>query len=310
MPATDADQALLALLRALNSRGYGFVTPTPTTHARVVARPDKQAANDLRDVFGWSLPFAPEVIGPEIMTLMDRGEVLQRDGERFASTVRVSSLNAWLLLHSAYPTDQADSVFFGPDTYRFVSFIEAELADDGRGGLVVDIGAGSGAGGLAAAARRPGARLVLSDVNGKALRLSRINAAFAGHAAETVKASGLEGVEGEIDIAIANPPYIAADEGRTYREGGDMHGAQVSLEWATEAARRLAPGGRLLMYTGSAIVDGCDALREALGPVLEAAGCEWRYRELDPDLFGEELERDAYKDVERIAAVGLVARKR
>jgi hypothetical protein len=36
---------------------------------------------------------------------------------------------------------------------------------------------------------------------------------------------------------------------------------------------------------------------------------KWRYQELDPDVFGEELEREVYRDVDRIAAVGLEARR-
>jgi 23S rRNA G2069 N7-methylase RlmK/C1962 C5-methylase RlmI len=125
-----------------------------------------------------------------------------------------------------------------------------------------------------------------------------------------VESSGLEAVEGRYDLVIANPPYMVASDGRAYREGGDMHGAELSLDWATQAVTRLEPGGRLVMYTASAIVAGEDRLRAALAPVLDQAGCDWRYRELDPDVFGEELERPEYADVERIAVVGLVAEKR
>ena len=38
-------------------------------------------------------------------------------------------------------------------------------------------------------------------------------------------------------------------------------------------------------------------------------GWEWRYEELDPDVFGEELEVPAYRQVERIAAVLLTLRR-
>jgi len=48
--------AIQQLLAALEARRYHFITPTPTTHARVIAR--RSEARDLRDVFGWSLPFA------------------------------------------------------------------------------------------------------------------------------------------------------------------------------------------------------------------------------------------------------------
>ena len=83
-------------------------------------------------------------------------------------------------------------------------------------------------------------------------------------------------------------------------------GSRLSLDWAMEGAQRLAPGGRMLLYTGSAIVGGHDALREALERDLPRIGCTLRYREIDPDIFGEELERPAYAQVERIAAVGAV----
>jgi hypothetical protein len=310
LPQPDDDQALFDLLSALRTGGYRFVTPTPATHARVLKRPDKRTANDLRDVFGWSLPFNAEVVGPEILALMDRGGVLRRDGDRLASTVRVSTLDDWLFLHSAYPPKGEDAVFFGPDSYRFASFLRAELDGRGGGGRIVDVGAGSGVGGVVAAASWPGASVVLGDVNRQALRLARINAAHAGTGAETVESSGLDALEGQFNLVIANPPYMVASDGRAYREGGDMHGAELSLDWAMQAVGRLAPGGRLLMYTGSAIVAGEDPLRGALEPVMQAAGCEWSYRELDPDVFGEELERPEYQDVERIAVVALVARKR
>jgi len=62
----------------------------------------------------------------------------------------------------------------------------------------------------------------------------------------------------------------------------------------------------MLLYTGVAIVGGHDHLRDALERDLPALGCTLRYRELDPDIFGEELEKPAYADVERIAAIGAV----
>jgi methylase of polypeptide subunit release factors len=156
---------------------------------------------------------------------------------------------------------------------------------------------------------RPAARLILTDVNPLALTLARVNAAFAGLEAQTVTASGLDGVDGPIELAVANPPYIAGGPDQAYADGGDMLGGRLSLDWALAAARKLAPGGRLLLYTGSAIVGGRDALGEALQEGLAQEGCAVRYREIDPDVFGATLRRPAYRDVERIAAVGCVAVK-
>jgi hypothetical protein len=103
---------------------------------------------------------------------------------------------------------------------------------------------------------------------------------------------------------------IEEDGARAYRDGGDMHGAGLALDWALTAARRLSPGGQMLLYTGAAIVDGRDALRKALELELPALGCGLDYVELDPDVFGEELERPAYQDVERIAVVAATILKR
>jgi hypothetical protein len=111
-----------------------------------------------------------------------------------------------------------------------------------------------------------------------------------------------------VDCIVANPPYIADAAHRAYRDGGAMHGAEVSLAWARIAAERLPSGGAFLLYTGSAIVNGEDRLKAMLHETLR--GFDVGYRELDSDVFGEELEREDYADVERIAAVGIVAVKR
>jgi methylase of polypeptide subunit release factors len=302
--ASGAEPALLDLLAALDRAGYDFVAPTPATHARVVAR--KATARGLRDIFGWSLPFLPDALPAAMLTCLDKAGALARRGGLFKSRVRASRIGGHLYLHSAYPTDDAESVFLGPDSYRFVDFIRSEIPRIAGVRRLVDIGAGAGVGGIMAAALLPGARITLADVNPIALQLASINARHAGVPVELVKGEGIEAVSGLVDLAIANPPYIMDEGGRTYRDGGDMHGARLSLDWALAAARRLEPGGRMLLYTGVAIVDGKDELRTALERELPALGCSLRYRELDPDIFGEELDRPPYRDVERIAAVGAV----
>lgn len=306
---TARDDALLGLLRALASRGYRFVTPTPATHARVLAR--RREATGLADVLGWSLPFGPGLLDDEIADLLRAADAVEETEHGLKSLYRVSSLGDGLYLHSAYPTDSEDAVFFGPDSYRFAAFVADELRPPAPDPIhIVDVGAGSGVGALTAARLRPRARLTLTDINPEALRLSRINAAFADVRVETMRTSGLQAVDDPLDLVLANPPYIADETGREYRDGGDMHGARLSLDMSKEAAARLAPGGRLLLYTGSAIVDGRDALREALAPAMAEAGCTLRYREIDPDVFGEELDKPPYADVDRIAVVGAVAVKR
>lgn len=297
----ENDEILTALLEALRQREYRFVTITPASHARIVARGDRQVAASLEDVLGWSLPFARETVPADILALLDAAGVIEPAGQLFKATVRVSSLKQHLYLHSAYPTEAEDAVFFGPDSYRFADLIEAELAGTAPQSIV-DIGTGSGVGAIVAAGLCPGATIAMTDVNPAALRFASINARAAGVAAQIVLGDDLSGVEGPINVALANPPYIIDDGNRAYRDGGGMMGGAVSLEMAKMALARLTPGGRFILYTGSAIVNGHDALREALAGL----GGTLRYREIDPDIFGEELEGAAYASADRIALVAAV----
>lgn len=304
MTAELQGAALLQLLSELDSRNYRFITPTPATHERVIARSSEAA--DLRDVFGWSRVFQRSLLPAILWDLLTQAAVVEETPNGFKSKVRVSSIGDCLFLHSAFPTEEEDSVFFGPDTYRYADFVRSELTRTANVRRLVDIGAGTGAGAIMGAALLPGARLTLLDINPRALRLARINARHAGLEVELIEGGTLDAVTGLIDLVIANPPYIMDESDREYRNGGGMHGAQLSLDWTLAAARRLEPGGRMLLYTGVAIVAGRDELRETLERELPALGCSVHYRELDPDIFGEELEKPPYADVERIAAVGAV----
>lgn len=306
MSVDDEDEALVALLERLTSTGYRFVPPTPETHRRVVARFDKARAADLRDIFGWSRPFAREALPADLFDLLNSANMIRGADGQFRSEVRVASVGDSLFLHSAYPTSHRDSVFLGPDSYRFVRFLDRELAGAPTVRRLVDIGAGSGVGAIMAARHLPGARLTLTDINPLALRFARINARHNKVAIEALEGSGIDPVDGGIELAITNPPFIVDPSSRAYRDGGDRHGAELSLDWTLAAAAKLAPGGRVLLYTGSAIVAGEDRLAAALRERLPRLGCTMRYAELDPDIFGEQLDEPGYEDVDRIAAIGAV----
>lgn len=306
------DAALRALLGALQQRNYHFVTPTPATHARVLARPERGEARDLADVFGWSIAFAPDLLDAGLLDVLRAADALApADGGRCRSRYRVSALKGRLYLHSAYPTDSQDAVFFGPDSYRFADLIEAELRAHPLpvGRHIVDIGTGAGVGAIVAGSLVAARRIVATDINSRALRLARINADAAGVALEPVESPDLRSVDDPIDLALANPPYIVDAGDRAYRDGGGMLGGQVSLDMAEMATARLAPGGRLILYTGSAIVRGEDRLGAALRDLATRQGLALDYRELDPDVFGEELDEPAYREVDRIAVVAAVFRK-
>lgn len=155
-PTSERDITLLRLGSLLRTRGYRFITPTPLTHQRVNARPGAQLAQDLRDVFGWSRPFPLRLLDTELTAAMQAAQVLEPAGDAWLSRVRWSSLCEQLLVHSRFPTEQADAVFFGPDTYRFVRLLQAHLAHSRQPvRRIADIGCGSGAAAIQAALARP-----------------------------------------------------------------------------------------------------------------------------------------------------------
>jgi methylase of polypeptide subunit release factors len=311
---TAEDRALIELGRWLRARNYRFVTPTPATHVRVNARADNAEARTIEGALGWSRPFRGGAL-PEVERLLAAGGMLHRDGTWYRSAVRFSTIasesiagarvdDAALIMHSAFPTSDPASVFFGPDTYRFIAALRRCVRPAQR---LVDIGAGTGAGGLSLQDRAQ--HIVLADINAEALRHARINRALAdapAGAVETVESDVLAGIDGDFDAVIANPPYLADRQRRVYRDGGGALGIDLSLRIVREALPRLAPGGQLVLYTGSPVLEGSHPLREALRPILAARTCRATWSELDPDVFGEELEASPYDRVERIAVISLV----
>lgn len=212
---SGTDDALLRLIALLHAQGYAFVTPTPATHARVVARPGRSVARSDEDVLGWSLAFEPALLDPALFALLEAADALVPAGAgRVRSRYRVSTLHGRLHLHSAYPTDAGDSVFFGPDSYRFADLIEAEFARNPpqSGAAIVDIGTGAGVGAMVAATLAPDAQVTMTDVNPQALRLARINARAAGVTIRAVESADLSTVDGPIDIALTNPPISSTPQ--------------------------------------------------------------------------------------------------
>ena len=168
------------------------------------------------------------------------------------------------------------------------------------------MGAGSGAGGIEVARQLPHAKITLVDVNPAALRLAAINAAYAGVTVEIL-------TSGEMppgaDVVIANPPYMIDAAHRAYRDGGDLLGGAVSLHWAQQALATMAPGGTMLLYTGAAFRRSDAPLIDELERSCDDAGATIMLEEIDPDVFGDELDSPAYADVERIAALSAVISK-
>jgi methylase of polypeptide subunit release factors len=306
--ADARDSALLALGRSLKARDYAFTTVTPASHQRVNARAAKPRPQ-LEEIFGWNRPFQRGDLPADLLEHLSAAGALDATNRQLRSAVRFSTLGSQLFAHSSFPTEHADAVFFGPDTYRFARTIRQSLAERAlkTGARIIDIGCGSGAGGLHAAAfADSSSTVVLADINRSALRFSRINAALNGvRNVEIVESDLFAAVEGPFDLIVSNPPYLVDPLARLYRHGGGELGFDLSVKIAEQGIAHLAPGGRLLLYTGSAIVAGKDRFYETLAARLSGQPVQFCYEEIDPDVFGEELAHPPYDQADRIAVVAV-----
>lgn len=311
-PLAAPQRALRDLAVAVRASGYRFITVTPATHALVNARPENRLARRLEDVFGWSRPFRRDLLPADMLTLMREAEVVAEGPEECRSRVRFSSLGPGLIAHSAFPTTARDAVFFGPDTYKFVQAVELWLGmHASRVRRAADICSGAGPAALTIARACPEASVLMVDINEAALCIAEVNASLAGLANTAARRSDmLSAVEGDFDLIVAHPPYLVDAGARAYRHGGGPLGAGLSLAVVRAAVERLAPGGTLLLFTGVAMVDNEDPFRRAVTSLLPEAAFDWSYREVDPDVFGEELARPPYDRVDRLALVVLTATRR
>jgi release factor glutamine methyltransferase len=98
-----------------------------------------------------------------------------------------------------------------PETERLVD-VALDLVATVEAPLVVDVGVGSGAVGLAIADERRDARVWGTDVSGEALELAGANAARTGLRLELRRGDLLDPLpvelRGAVDLVVSNPPYV------------------------------------------------------------------------------------------------------
>lgn len=129
-------------------------------------------------------------------------------------------------------------------------------------GAVLDLCCGGGCIGIACALRFRTCRVDLADISSEALDLARENIRLHGleERVSTLQADLFNGVNRRYDLILANPPYVSPEEiaqlpGEYGHEpalglDGGVDGVDIAERLLRQAAKRLNPGGWLILETG------------------------------------------------------------
>lgn len=139
------------------------------------------------------------------------------------------------------------------------TLVEAALAQPFAS--VLDLGTGTGAILISLLAERPAAQGLGTDISPAALAVARDNAARIGVCADFLESDWFSTVQGQFDLIVSNPPYIALAEMESLvpevrewepiqalTDGADGLSAYRAI--AAGAPAHLRPGGRLLVEIG------------------------------------------------------------
>jgi release factor glutamine methyltransferase len=170
-----------------------------------------------------------------------------------------------------------------PDSETLIEAALAALDDRERAYRVLDFGTGGGCLLLSLLSELPNAVGTGIDLSEGALDTARRNAAALGFAgrARFVCANWGEGLSGDCDVILANPPYIASAElGRLMPEvaryeprlalDGGVDGLRAYRMLAPEIARLLAPHGIAVVEVGAGQAADATAILVEAGLALRA----------------------------------------
>jgi release factor glutamine methyltransferase len=164
-----------------------------------------------------------------------------------------------------------------------------EVVPDGDGGVVVDVGTGTGAIALAIKRFRPATRVLAIDRSGEAAAVARANASRHALDVEVLEGDLLEplpsDLRGMVDLVVSNPPYVSREEYdalppevRAEPYEALVGGTDVHRRLAEDAPGWLRAGGWLVMEIGD---EQAEAVRDVLAGRFESV-------DVLPDLAGRD----------------------
>lgn len=200
----------------------------------------------------------------------NREETLREDQERL-----LRRLVARAREHEPIPYIIGEAPFYGldfiitpavliprPETELLVQ-TAIEWAQEQQAERMVDVGTGSGCIAVALACHLPFVRVEATEISPDALTVARRNAERHGVAGRINfhRGSLLEPIDGEVDVVIANLPYVSDDEWTTLPDGvkwyepagalrGGADGLALIRQLLTQARSRRRVGGVLFLEIG------------------------------------------------------------
>ncbi|WP_244624447.1 peptide chain release factor N(5)-glutamine methyltransferase [Sphingomonas sp. So64.6b] len=162
------------------------------------------------------------------------------------------------------------------DSETLIEAAVEHFGDDLAPLRILDLGTGPGTLLLAALDQWPEAHGLGVDASGQALGYAQTNAEALGVTDRAIFRAGnwAEGLKGEFDLILANPPYIATDddlpaEVRDHEPAGALFAGPDGLDdyrvIAPQLRALLAPGGAAILEIGMSQAEAVSALLEAQG---------------------------------------------
>jgi release factor glutamine methyltransferase len=258
-----------------------------TLGAAGLPEPRREALRLWRELSGTpaanALVHPDDAVDAELVSALRRGSARRAAGEPLAHVAARAGFRR-LVLRS-----DGRALIPRPETEGLVDLLLARV----RGGMVADVGTGTGALALALASEGGFTQVVASDVSRAALALARENMMETGIRVRLLQGDLCAALRpGAFDALVSNPPYLSMAEYAALDPGvrgwepegalvGGQGGAEMTMRLLDEARRVLRPNGWLAVELDCSRAEACARHASALG---------WNEVTVQADLFG----RDRY----------------